>query len=119
MKKTILALFMALSSAGFAQKQNQVTRTHYYYTVLDVQNEQALQQVVDEISAYKGISGCKYRIKSEKKMAEITFYFDEQTQFQKKGEGDKGDPMPDAKKLILDKGLKYNGFTSQTEKITN
>jgi len=119
MKKIILALFIALSSAGFAQQQSQINRTYYYYSVLDVQNEQTLQQVVDEISAFKGINDCKYRIKPEKKMAEITFYMDEQALFQKKGEGDKGDPLPDAKKLILDKGLKYNGFTSQTEKITN
>jgi len=116
MKKTLLVLLMAICSIGFSQQKEPVTRTHYYYNVLNIENEQLLQQLVDEISAYKGVSGCKYRIKPEKKTAEIIFTFDEAP---RKGEGDKGDPLPDAKKLILDKGLKYNGFTSQSEKITN
>src|SRR5665213_2857654 len=104
MKKIVFAFFIALCSFGFAQKQaaNYVNRTHYYYTVLNVEDEQLLQQVVDEITAYKGVVDCKYRIKPEKKMAEISFTFDEQA---RKSEGDKGNPAPDAKKLILDKGL--------------
>jgi hypothetical protein len=116
MKKIVFALFMAACCFGFAQQKNEVNRTRYYYTVLNVENEQLLQQVVDEISAYKGVAGCKYRIKPESKMAEITFTFDEQP---RKGEGDKGNPAPNAKNLILAKGLQYNGFTFQTEKITN
>jgi hypothetical protein len=116
MKKIVFALFMAAGYLGFAQQQKEITRTHYYYSVINVENEQLLQQIVDEISAYKGVVECKYRIKPEKKMAEITFTFDEQP---RKGEGDKGNPAPNAKNLILAKGLQYNGFTFQTEKITN
>jgi hypothetical protein len=116
MKKIVFAVFMAVSTLSYAQKQNETTRTHYYYTVLNVENEQLLQQVVDEISAYKGVVGCKYRVKPEKKMAEIVFTFDEKA---RKYEGDKGNPLPNVKKLILDKGLQYGNFTTQTEKITN
>ena len=115
MKRIAFICFMAVSCFGFAQQKSEVTRTHYYYTVLNVENEQLVQQVVDEINTYKGVVGCKYRIKPEKKMAEISFTFDEQP---RKGEGDKGNPLPNAKQLILDKGLQYNNFTFQTEKIT-
>jgi hypothetical protein len=117
MKKLAFAFFMAVCCFGFAQQQNEVSRTHYYYTVLNVENEQLLQQVIDEISAYKSITDCKYRIKPEKKMAEITFTFNEQI---RKNEGDKGtNPLPNVKQLLLDKGLQYSGFTFQTEKTTN
>ena len=116
MKKVLFTLFIAVCSLGFAQQKNEATRTHYYYNILNVDNEQVLQQIVDEISTYKGVIGCKYRIKYEKKTAEIIFTFDQRPLT---AEGDKGDPLPDAKKIILDKGLSYNGFTFQTEKITN
>ncbi len=115
MKKLTLVFFATICSWGFAQ-QTQITRVHYYYTVSQVENEQLVQQVVDEITAYKGVVDCKYRMKPEKKVAEISFTFDEKP---RKGEGDKGDTAPDAKKLIIDKGLHYNNFTFQTEKITN
>ncbi len=115
MKKLILVFFISLCSWGFAQ-QNQINRTHYYYTISQVENEQLVQEVVDEITAYKGVVDCKYRIKPENKMAEISFTFDEKP---RKSESDKSNLPPDAKKLILDKGLHYNGFTFQTEKITN
>ena len=115
MKRIAFACFMVVSCLGFAQQKGEITRTHYYYTVLNVENEQLVQQVVDEINTYKSVVGCKYRIKPEKKMAEITFTVDERP---RKGEGDKGPLLPNAKQLILDKGLQYNSFTFQTEKIT-
>lgn len=115
MKKLIIVFFTTICGLGFAQ-QNQVTRTYYNYTISQVEDEQLVQQVVNEITAHKGVIGCKYRIKPSNKMAEISFAFEE---LPRKGEGDKSNQTPDVKKLILDKGLHYNGVTFQTEKITN
>jgi hypothetical protein len=115
MKKIVFVFFMVASCLGFAQKKTAVTKTQYHYTVLNVENEQLVQQVVDEISALKNVSDCKYRMKPEKKTVEITFAFIEHP---KKGEGDESNSPPNVKKLILDKGLQYNGFTFETEKIT-
>ncbi|MEO8760875.1 MAG: hypothetical protein ABI388_06495 [Bacteroidia bacterium] len=115
MKKTLLVIFIVLCSVGFAQQQKQITRTHYYYSVLNVENEQILQHVVDEIGALKGIENCKYRLKLEKKSAEITFILEEKP---KHAEGDKDFDIISIKKMIIDNGLNYNGYTSQSEKIT-
>lgn len=106
---------MVAGCLGFAQKKTDVTKTQYNYTILNVENEQLVQQVVDEISVYKNVSDCKYRMKPEKKTVEITYTFIEHP---KKSEGDESNAPPNVKKLILDKGLQYNGFTSQAEKIT-
>jgi hypothetical protein len=106
---------MAAGCFGFAQKKAEVNKTQYNYSILNVENEQLVQQVVNEISAYKNVTSCKYRIKPEKKTVEITFTFIE---YSKKGEHDESTLPPNVKKLILDKGLRYNGFTFQTEKIT-
>ncbi|HKC67007.1 MAG TPA: hypothetical protein VKG26_02170 [Bacteroidia bacterium] len=116
MKKLVFIFFMVAGYVGFAQKQAaQATKTQYNYTVNNVENEQLLQQVVDEISAFKSVSDCKYRMKPEKKTAEITYTFIERP---RKGEGDVGNPAPNVKKILLDKGLQYSGFTFNTEKIT-
>ena len=115
MKKIAFVCFMALGCFGFAQQQGELTKTQYHYTIVNVENEQLVQQVVDEITAFKSVTDCKYRIKPEKKMVEITYTFIERP---RKGEGDVGNPAPNVKKLILDKGLQYNGFTFQSEKIT-
>ena len=49
-------------------------------------------------------------------MAEISFIYDEKPQ---KGEGDgKNSPIPDLKKIIIEKGLTYNGFNQNQETIT-
>jgi hypothetical protein len=106
---------MVAGCVGFAQKKVEPIKTKFNYTISNVENEQLVQQVVDEITAFKSVSDCKYRIKTENKMAEITYTFIEQPRI---GEGSKGDPAPNVKKLILDKGLQYSGFTFQTEKIT-
>jgi hypothetical protein len=117
MKKLIFLFLITLYGRGFAQQtSNDITRTYYYYNILNVENEQILQQVVNEITEYKAVVSCKYRIKPEKKMAEIMITIDEKPL---KGEGDKGEPLPNVKKLIIDKGLNYNGFTLQSEKISN
>lgn|GEM_PF-2191506 len=115
MKKIVFTCFMVVGYLGFAQKKTDVTKTKYNYTILNVENEQLVQQVVDEISAFKSVSDCKYRIKPEKKTVEITYTFIEHP---RKSERDESNSPPNVKKLILDKGLQYNGFTFQTEKIT-
>jgi hypothetical protein len=114
MKKLILVFFTTLCSLGFAQ-QNQITRTHYNYTISQVENEQLLQQVVNEITAYEGIADCKYTIVDKSKNYEITFTFNER---QQKGEHDKTNSLPNVKKMLLDKGLEYNHFTFKTESLT-
>jgi hypothetical protein len=115
MKKIVFVFFMVAGCLGFAQKKTDIHKTQYNYSVLNVENEQLVQQVVNEISAFKSVSDCKYRMKPEKKTVEITFTFIE---YPKKGEGDESNSPPNVKKLILDKGLQYNGVTFQTEKIT-
>ncbi len=115
MKKIIFVFFMVAGCVGFAQQKVELNKTKYNYTVSNVDNEQLLQQLVDEISAFKSVSDCKYRLKPEKKTAEITYTFIEHP---RKGEGDVGNPAPNVKKMILDKGLQYSGFTFKTEKIT-
>ncbi|HXD93032.1 MAG TPA: hypothetical protein VNX01_07440 [Bacteroidia bacterium] len=115
MKKIVFVFFMIASCLSFAQKKADINKIQYHYTVLNVENEQLVQQVVDEISALKNVSDCKYRMKPEKKMVEITFIFIEHP---RKGEGDESNSPPNVKKLILDKGLQYNGFTFEKEKIT-
>lgn len=115
MKKIVFVFFMVAGCVGFAQKKAEINKTQYNYTILNVENEQLVQQVVDEINVYKNASNCKYKMKPEKKTVEITYTFIE---YPKKGEHDESSSPPNVKKMILDKGLQYSGFTFQTEKIT-
>ena len=115
MKKAVFVFFMVIGCFGFAQKQSEAIKTQYNYTIEHVANQQLVQQVVNEISAFKSVSNCKYKINPENKTAEITYTFIERP---RKGEGDAGNPAPNVKKIISDKGLEYKSFTFQSEKIT-
>lgn len=120
MKNIYLFTFIFLSFSGFAQQAKRETakiiRTHYYYMVSHVENEQAVKEVVEELGSNKGVVSCKYKLKKEKKMAEISFTMDEKPLI---NESQKNNPQPDVKKIITDKGLQYEGFTSQTEKTND
>jgi hypothetical protein len=57
------------------------------------------------------VSDCKYHFKAAKNTGELIFTFEEKPL---KSEHDKSNELPNVKELIMNSGLRYEGFTVHT-----